>query len=92
MPNACLLRRHPAHRGAQGVVALTGLALLAIAGAAAAQTLDSRLMASGLNQPLLATGPLADGRLFVVEKGRADQGRARWRGQHVSQPASGDRG
>ena len=69
MPNASLLRRHPAHRGAQGVVALTGLALLAIAGAAAAQTLDSRLMASGLNQPLLANGPLADGRLFVVEKG-----------------------
>ena len=48
--------------------------LLALAGAtasttASAQTLDTRLVASGLSQPLFATAPLADGRLFVAEKG-----------------------
>ena len=31
--------------------------------------LDTRLIASGLNQPVFATAPLADGRVFVVEKG-----------------------
>jgi glucose/arabinose dehydrogenase len=31
--------------------------------------LDTRTVASGLNQPVFATSPLADGRLFVVEKG-----------------------
>jgi glucose/arabinose dehydrogenase len=36
-----------------------------------AQTLDTRLVASGLSQPLFATAPLADGRVFVVEKGGA---------------------
>ena len=34
-----------------------------------AQALDTRLVASGLSQPLFATAPLADGRLFVVELG-----------------------
>ena len=48
--------------------------LLALAGAtasttASAHTLDTRLVASGLSQPLFATAPLADGRLFVAEKG-----------------------
>ena len=31
--------------------------------------LDTRLIASGLTQPVFATAPLADGRVFVVEKG-----------------------
>jgi hypothetical protein len=31
--------------------------------------LETRVVASGLNQPMFATAPLADGRLFVVEKG-----------------------
>ena len=44
--------------------------VLALAGTtASAQTLDTRLVASGLSQPLFATAPLADGRLFVAEKG-----------------------
>ena len=44
--------------------------VLALATAtASAQTLDTRLVASGLSQPLFATAPLADGRLFVAEKG-----------------------
>ena len=44
--------------------------VLALAGTtASAQTLDTRLVASGLSQPLFATSPLADGRLFVAEKG-----------------------
>ncbi len=38
------------------------------AGPAAAQ-LDTRLVVGGLSQPVFATAPLADGRLFVVEKG-----------------------
>ncbi len=49
-----------------------GLLALGLAGAQAqAQTLDTRLVASGLSQPLFATAPLADGRVFVVEKGGA---------------------
>jgi glucose/arabinose dehydrogenase len=40
----------------------------ATVGPAAAQ-LDTRLVAGGLSQPVFATAPLADGRLFVVEKG-----------------------
>ena len=48
-----------------------GLLVLAAAlpGPAAAQALDTRLIASGLTQPLYATAPLADGRVFIVELG-----------------------
>lgn len=59
-------RRTPRHSLMLGTVAL------ALAGAwlsAEAQPLDTRLVASGLSQPVFATAPLADGRLFVVEKG-----------------------
>jgi len=45
------------------------LVQLTLTGAAMAQSLDTRLVVSGLSQPLFATAPLADGRLFVVEKG-----------------------
>jgi glucose/arabinose dehydrogenase len=38
---------------------------------AAAATYDTRLVADGLSSPLLATAPLADGRVFVVEKAGA---------------------
>ncbi len=45
-------------------------ALLALLTAGPAQAvLDTRLVASGLSSPVYATAPLADGRLFVVEKG-----------------------
>lgn len=44
-------------------------ACLALAGAAHAQALDTRLVADGLTAPLFATAPLADGRVFVVEQG-----------------------
>jgi glucose/arabinose dehydrogenase len=50
---------------------LTALALTAAATAARGATLDTRLVASGLSTPLYATSPLADGLLFVVEKGGA---------------------
>jgi glucose/arabinose dehydrogenase len=49
-----------------------GTVAIALAGAwitAEAQPLDTRLVASGLNAPLYATAPVADGRVFVVEKG-----------------------
>lgn len=36
---------------------------------AAQAALDTRLVASGLSQPLYATAPLDDGRVFVVERG-----------------------
>ena len=49
------------------------LLLIAACAAASAQAqfagLDTRLIASGFTQPLFATAPLADGRVFVVEKG-----------------------
>lgn len=38
---------------------------------AAAQTLDTRLIANGLSSPVFATAPLNDGRTFIVEKGGA---------------------
>ena len=56
-----------ARRASPAAVAL--LVPLMLTGAAMAQTLDTRLVASGLSQPLFATAPLADGRLFVVEQG-----------------------
>ena len=49
-----------------------GTLALALTGAwitSDAATLDTRLLASGLSDPVYATAPLADGRLFVVEKG-----------------------
>jgi glucose/arabinose dehydrogenase len=52
-------------------------ATLAIALAAAsfhssaATVLDTRLVATGFSSPVFATAPLADGRVFVVEKGGA---------------------
>lgn len=49
-------------------LAVSVLLALAIT-TASAQTLDTRLVASGLSRPLFATAPLADGRLFVVEQG-----------------------
>ncbi len=53
-------------------LALARVAAAALCGSAAAAqaaALDTRLVASGLDSPLFATAPLADGRLFVVEKG-----------------------
>ncbi len=47
----------------------TALAAAAVLAAAPASALDTRLLASGLQQPLFATQPLAGGPLFVVEKG-----------------------
>ncbi len=54
--------------GAFGVLATAALPL-----PAAAQSLNTLLVASGLSQPLFATAPLADGRLFVVQKGGSIQ-------------------
>jgi len=51
---------------------LVGTLMLALTGAwvgAEAATVDTRLVASGLSDPVYATSPLSDGRLFVVEKG-----------------------
>jgi glucose/arabinose dehydrogenase len=47
---------------------ITALAL-ACASSAALAGLDTRLVASGLNQPVFATAPLAGGPVYVVEKG-----------------------
>ncbi|WP_088279644.1 sorbosone dehydrogenase family protein [Ideonella sp. A 288] len=58
-----------ARRGRHRGVWLSGWALTALGAAGAAQALDTRLVASGLTQPLFATAPLADGRLFVAEQG-----------------------
>ncbi len=63
-------RTHPIHQGPR---ATRGPRLLAVALAASAclsaqAALDTRLLVDGLQQPLFATQPLADGRLFVVEK------------------------
>ena len=67
MTKQSLARLRPARFADLAAAAL--LAQLTIAGVAAAQALDTRLVVSGLNQPLFATAPLADGRLFVVEQG-----------------------
>jgi glucose/arabinose dehydrogenase len=53
-------------------IRLLTLAVLVAAGAGAQARipgLDTRIVASGLNQPVLAVAPLSDGRLFVVERG-----------------------
>lgn len=47
----------------------TAVLTLALLAAAPAAALDTRLLASGLDEPLYATQPLAGGPLFVVEKG-----------------------
>jgi glucose/arabinose dehydrogenase len=41
---------------------------LCVVPAAQALTLDTRLIASGLEQPVYATAPLADGRVYIVQK------------------------
>lgn len=41
--------------------------------AAQAQAIDTALVGSGFDSPVFATAPLADGRVFVVEKGGAIQ-------------------
>ena len=51
--------------------ALLGCLAFAAAAPATALTLDTRLIASGLSQPLFATSPLAGGPVYVVEKGGA---------------------
>ena len=56
---------HPPHLVSLGVCLWLNL----MAGAASAQALDTRLLASGLSSPLYATAPLDDGRVFVLEKG-----------------------
>jgi len=53
-----------------GARALIATAALAACTAAHAQ-LDTTLIASGFTQPLYATAPLNDGRVFVVEKAGA---------------------
>ena len=50
------------------VAAVVGVSLFCAWMATEAATLDTQVVASGLSQPLYATSPLADGRLFVVEK------------------------
>lgn len=47
----------------------TWVLLACLAAPALADTLDTRLIASGLSQPLYATSPLAGGPVYVVEKG-----------------------
>ena len=53
------------------IAGLAGLSLSLAHTASQAQALNTVLVASGLSQPLYATSPLADGRLFVVEKAGA---------------------
>lgn len=56
----------------QAVAAALALALaLALTAAPARAAVDTQLVAGGLSSPVYATAPLADGRLFVVEKGGA---------------------
>ena len=56
----------------QNRFARAGLVAAALAaGASAHAQLDTALVASGFSQPLYATAPINDGRVFVVEKGGA---------------------
>ena len=56
----------------QNRFARAGLVAAALAAAASAHAqLDTALVASGFSQPLYATAPINDGRVFVVEKGGA---------------------
>jgi glucose/arabinose dehydrogenase len=63
-PPDCRAKRRP--RRWPMALATAAVSVLA---AAPASALDTRLLASGLQQPLFATQPLAGGPLFVVEKG-----------------------
>lgn len=84
--------RHRVRRG----WARTGAAALALALAGTpARALDTQLVASGLSSPVYATAPLADGRLFVVEKGgtiRLVQGAATTSFLSLSVATSGEQG
>lgn len=53
----------------RALLAFSTAVLAAFPWAGAWAQLDTRLVVSGLNQPIFATAPLDDGRLFVVEKG-----------------------
>lgn len=55
------LRRHMINALCAGLACVPALA--------GAQALDTRLVAGGLSNPLFATAPLNDGRLFVAEQG-----------------------
>ena len=44
-------------------------ALVLLLQSPSALAVESKLIASGLNQPLFVTAPQGDGRLFIVEKG-----------------------
>ncbi len=57
--------RRVAARVVASAAALVGLGLTVDASAG----IDTRLVAAGLNAPLLATAPVADGRVFIGEKG-----------------------
>ncbi|MBL8362148.1 MAG: PQQ-dependent sugar dehydrogenase [Rubrivivax sp.] len=75
-------------------VAAAALAL-ALTVAPARATVDTRLVAGGLSSPVYATAPLADGRLFVVEKGgtiRLVQGAASSSFLSLSVATSGEQG
>ena len=62
----------PLWRGLFDAFWLSAIWLSALWAAAPAQAqINTRLVASGLSQPLFATAPLNDGRLFVIEKGGA---------------------
>ena len=71
-------------------------ALLAcLAAPALADTLDTRLIASGLSQPLYATSPLAGGPVYVVEKGgaiKAVQGGVASNFLNITVSSSGEQG
>jgi hypothetical protein len=47
---------------------LLAAAATSLLGLSAHAVLDTRLIAGGLNQPLYATAPLTDGRVFIVER------------------------
>ncbi|MDO9072548.1 MAG: PQQ-dependent sugar dehydrogenase [Rubrivivax sp.] len=62
---------------------------------ALADTLDTRLIASGLSQPLYATSPLAGGPVYVVEKGgaiKAVQGGVASNFLNIAVSSSGEQG
>lgn len=48
---------------------LLAVAATSLLGLSAHAALDTRLIADGLSQPLYATAPLNDGRVFIVERG-----------------------
>jgi Glucose / Sorbosone dehydrogenase len=77
-----------------GLAWVLGLGALTATGAQA-QQLDTRLVADGLSSPVFATAPLADGRVFVVEKGgtiRLAQGGVVSNFLSISVASSGEQG